>query len=103
LPHVQIAGSIYFVTFRLKDSLLKVALEKLAEETARINELPKDETAFEHRRWFGKFDEHLDWALSGEAFLQNKQVADLIAESIHHRDGKVYDLYSFCIMPNHVH
>jgi putative transposase len=103
LPHIQIAGSTYFVTFRLKDSLPKDALEKLAEETARIKELPKDEVALEYRRWFGKFDEYLDQASSGETFLQYEQVANLVAESIHYRDGKVYDLYSFCIMPNHAH
>ncbi|HMB25148.1 MAG TPA: transposase, partial [Anaerolineales bacterium] len=33
----------------------------------------------------------------------NDGVASLIAEAIHYRDAKVYDLISFCIMPNHVH
>ena len=103
LPHIQIAGSTYFVTFRLKDSLPKDALERLAEETAKIKKLPKDEADIEHRAWFGKFDEYLDRVLSGEAFLKNEQVANLIAKSIHYRDGKVYDLVAFCIMPNHVH
>jgi REP element-mobilizing transposase RayT len=103
LLHIQIAGSTYFVTFRLKDSLPKDALEKLAEETSRIKELQKDKAALEYRRWFGKFDGYLDQASSGETFLQNEQVANLIAESIHYRDGKVYELYSFCIMPNHAH
>ena len=103
LPHIQIAGSTYFVTFRLKNSLPKDALEKLTAETARIKELTKDVSEFEHRRWFGKFDDYLDRVICGEAFLNNEQVAALIANSIHYRDGKVYDLVAFCIMPNHVH
>lgn len=103
LPHIQIAGSTYFVTFRLKDSLPKDVLEKLAEETARIKELPKDETDLGYRRRFRKFDDYLDRVLCEETFLKNEQVADLVAESIHYRDGKVYDLVAFCIMPNHVH
>jgi len=103
LPHIQIAGSTYFVTFRLKNSLPKDALERLAEETERIKELPKDETEIEYRRWFGKFDDYLDQVICGEPFLKNGQVADLISESVHYRDGKVYDLLAFCIMPNHVH
>jgi putative transposase len=103
LPHIQIAGSTYFVTFRLKDSLPKDALAKLAKDTARSKELPRDKTELDYRRWFGKFDDYLDRFLCGETFLKNEQVADLVAESIHYRDGKVYDLIAFCIMPNHVH
>lgn len=103
LPHIQIAGSTYFVTFRLMDSLPKVALEKLTEETARIKKLPNDEAELEHRRWFEKFDNYLDRILSGQEYLKNEQIADLVAESIHYRDGKVYELCAFCIMPNHVH
>ena len=103
LPHIQIAGSTYFVTFRLKDSLPKDALEKLAEETVRIKKLPKDAADLGYRRWFGKFDDYLDQVMCGETFLKNEQIADSVAEAIHYRDGKVYDLIAFCIMPNHVH
>lgn len=103
LPHIQIAGSTYFVTFRLKDSLPRDAFEKLAEETARIIKLQNGDADLEHLRWFGKFDEYLDRALCGEEYLKNEQIADLIAESIHYRNGKVYGLDAFCIMPNHVH
>ena len=103
LPHIQIAGSTYFVTFRLKNSLPKDALEKLAEEAEKIRKLPNDKAELEHRRWFGKFDDYLDKVSCGETYLKNEQIADLVAESIHYRDGKVYDLVAFCIMPNHVH
>jgi len=41
--------------------------------------------------------------LRGEAFLKNEQVADLVAEALHYRDGKVYTLDAFTIMPNHSH
>lgn len=103
LPHIQIAGSTYFVTFRLINSLPKEALEKLAEETASIKKLPKDNVDLEQRRWFGKFDDFLDRVLCGEAHLKNEQIAELVAEAIRYRDGKVYDLEAFCIMPNHGH
>jgi putative transposase len=103
LPHIQIAGSIYFVTFRLKDSLPKEALEKLAEETAKIKKLSNNEVGLAHKRWFGKFDEYLDRILCEQEYLKNEGVADLVAESIYYRDGKVYDLVAYCIMPNHVH
>ena len=103
LPHIQIAGSTYFVTFRLANSLPKEALEKLAEETDRIKKLPPDQIDQEQRRWFGKFDDYLDRALCGEAFLKNEKVADIVAEALQYRDGKVYTLEGFTIMPNHGH
>ncbi len=42
-------------------------------------------------------------AQSGSFWLRDLQIADLVAESLHHRDGRVHDLDAFCIMPNHVH
>lgn len=103
LPHIQVNGATYFITFRLINSLPVNVLEKLAEESERIKKLPKDKIYLKQRRWFGKFDDYLDQALKGEVHLQNEPIADLVAEAIHYRNGKVYDLLSFCIMPNHVH
>lgn len=78
-------------------------LEKLREETEWINKLPKDKIYLEQRRWFGKYDDSLDRALCGEVHLENEKISDLLVEAIHYRDGKVYDLIAFCIMPNHAH
>lgn len=103
LPHVQIAGATYFVTFRLKNSLPVEVLEKLSLESERIKRLPKEKFDVEQHRWFEKLDGYLDQALSGETFLKNEQIASLIAKAIYYRDTRVYDLISFCIMPNHVH
>lgn len=41
--------------------------------------------------------------LQGNLYLQNEYVTNKVAESIRFRDGKVYNLISYCIMPNHVH
>jgi putative transposase len=103
LPHIQIAGSTYFITFRLMDSLPLEALERLKEEKQKINRLPQNQKASAHQVWFEKYDEYLDQALHGNLFLKNEQIADMTAESILFRDGKNYDLISYCIMLNHVH
>ena len=103
LPHIQVASSTYFVTFRLKDSLPVEVLEKLAEESKRIKQLPADEIDAAERRWFGNYDEYLDRVLCGEAFLKNEQVAEIVAEAIHHRDSKVYTLEAFTLLHNHGH
>lgn len=39
----------------------------------------------------------------GPRWLTELRVAGLVADSLHHRDGRVYRLDAFCIMPNHVH
>lgn len=103
LPHIQIAGATYFITFRLANSLPREALDKLTEERQRINKLPESQKESAHRAWFTKYDDSLDQALHGNLFLKNEQVADMVAESLRFRDGKIYDLISYCIMLNHVH
>jgi REP element-mobilizing transposase RayT len=40
---------------------------------------------------------------SGPHWLKESELADQVAESVHYRDGKVYDLMAFCVMPNHLH
>lgn len=57
----------------------------------------------EENRWFEKFDNYLDKALCGERYLTDPQIANTVAEATYYRDNKIYDLISFCIMPNHVH
>ena len=37
------------------------------------------------------------------ARLADPRIASLVAESIHYRDGKDYDLVAYTIMPNHMH
>ncbi|MGQ0762900.1 MAG: hypothetical protein ACT4OT_12920 [Acidobacteriota bacterium] len=36
-------------------------------------------------------------------WLAEPPVADLVTDALHHRDGRVYRLDAFSIMPNHVH
>ncbi|MBV6449725.1 MAG: hypothetical protein MHPDNHAH_00438 [Anaerolineales bacterium] len=103
LPHIQIAGATYFITFRLANSLPKEALDKLAQEKRKIIELPDTQKESTHRAWFALYDDYLDKVLYGDLYLKNEQIANVVAEAIQFRDGKVYDLISYCIMLNHVH
>lgn len=100
---MQVAGATYFITFRLINSLPIEALDKLAEEKEKINRLPESRKGSAHQAWFAKYDDYLDKALQENPYLQNEQIANMVAESIQFRDGKAYDLTAYCIMPNHVH
>ncbi len=112
LPHIQPPGATLFITFRLAGSIPAEVLQQLRVEADRVEAIlacipdpqKRAERAYlEQRRLFGKWDTALDMARSGPFWLRDPQIADLVAESLHHRDGRVYDLVAYCIMPNHVH
>ncbi len=112
LPHFQPPGAILFITFRLKGSLPRAVLDELREMRARVERslerigdpLERARQAdLEARRLFGKWDAALHTVRQGPRWLEEPRVARIVVESLHYRDGKVYDLYAFCVMPNHVH
>lgn len=35
--------------------------------------------------------------------MNHPRIADLVARSLMHFDGKRYELHAWCVMPNHVH
>ncbi len=112
LPHIQPEGATLFVTFRLANSLPREVIDKLKAEREdaekKIRQITnsterEDQHRLAERRFFGKWDDALDSLASGEKYLAKPQVADLVADSLHYRDGKVYDLEAFSSMPNHGH
>lgn len=125
LPHIQPVGATFFVTFHLAGSLPRSVLQQrrmedsqLAAEKARLLKLQSDvrpssskhitpEQKRQHRewkrQWFRKFEKILDNAESGPVWLKDDRIAEMVAESLHYRDGKVYSLDAYCIMANHVH
>ena len=121
LPHWQPPEATLFVTFRLDGSLPEAVLEEWRIEKKRLEmtllrwaaiSLPGTQPDPEavaaekltfHRRWFKKFEAALDGATTGPMWLQEERVAAIVREALHHRDGSVYRLDAFCIMPNHVH
>ena len=112
LPHIQPPDATLFVTIRLTGSIPRAVLERLkmeAEEreeqlkqTAVSAELPR---LFyeEQKRQFGRFDAVLDKAETGPFWLGRPEIARMLVEAIHYRDGKVYDLDAFTVMSNHAH
>ncbi|MYA68703.1 hypothetical protein F4009_21085 [Candidatus Poribacteria bacterium] len=125
LPHIQTPGATLFVTFQLAGSIPQHVLaqwrtEKLQfeKEKSRLLRLQNDSESASRqhrhsaeknkhlewkRQWFRKFEKTLDSAESGPVWLKDNRIAKEIARSLHHRDGKMYCLDSYCIMSNHVH
>ncbi len=112
LPHYQPPGSTVFVTFRLANSLPVEVIRRLMEEAARIDReldrisdsaMKSQQAYVEHRRMFAKWDTELDTSSYGPHWLRDRQVASLVAEGLHYRDGKAYALDGYSLMPNHAH
>ena len=112
LPHIQPPGATLFVTFRLVDSLPAEVQQRLINEAERaeqaLNQITDEgerrrQAYRDQKRLFARWDEALDNATAGPHWLRQPKVAQLVAEGLHYRHGRVYDLDTFCIMSNHVH
>ncbi len=111
LPHWQPQGAVFFITFRLKNSLPYEVITSLREERERaksaLENIPESKRAkqnyLDEHRYFGKWDAYLDKAESGPRWLSQPEIAEIVKEALCYRDGKVFDLHAYCIMSNHVH
>ncbi len=104
LPHIQPKGATLFVTFRLAGSLPRAVIERLQVEYEADKEVAttKGDEYVAGKRYFGRFDTQLHTS-TGPHFLKQPALAQLVADSIHYRDKRVYRLDAFTILSNHVH
>jgi REP element-mobilizing transposase RayT len=88
LPHWTKESATYFVTFRLRDSLPSFVAKRIISEKGN-----KSHVAIER---------YLD-ECHGECLLRDPAHARVVANAIEHFHGVRYELYAYCVMPNHVH
>ena len=112
LPHFQLAGATIFVTFRLAGSLPIKLLQSLDEEkrlmSSRIEKIADPSARREaitqgNKLLFGRWDSALGTSKTGNNWLSDTKVAEIVWEAIHGQNGVNYVLDACCIMPNHVH
>ncbi len=88
LPHADLIGYYQFLTFRTHDSideyLTRISNENISTSLKQY-----------------KADEYLDCSLKG-AYLNGK-VLVYLSNFLKEKDGELYDLVAFSIMPNHLH
>ena len=107
LPHVRQENVVYFVTFRLGDSLPaeRVAeLQENRERWLRANPPPhnQDQDRDYRRIWTVRIENLLD-AGYGDCVLRDAECREILETTLRHDDGATYRLGSFVIMPNHLH
>lgn len=101
LPHWQVDEAVYFVTFRLRDSLPReVAFQLREERELLLRKARPVERAQLDRAFALRLDRHLD-AGGGACLLRAH--GELVAGALKHFDRARYELHAWCVMPNHVH
>jgi leucyl-tRNA synthetase/REP element-mobilizing transposase RayT len=107
LPHWQQDAKLYFVTWRLADSL---PADKLREWTCQrdawLAQHPEPWSATTEQEYHETFSKSIDhWldAGGGDCLLKDPAIAAIVADALRHFDGDRYLMDSFVVMPNHVH
>ncbi|WP_035563084.1 transposase [Hymenobacter sp. IS2118] len=113
LPHILPPGGTVFITFRLAGSIAAVVVQRLADERERaIAEacvqlaLPqaRAKAVYDIRKaHFARYDAVLDRAADGPTWLNDKRIANLVAQEILRLDELDIIVLAYCIMANHVH
>lgn len=107
LPQLDQPGAIYFVTFRLADSVAQRVLKRWLHEREgwrRSHPEPWDEgTSQEYRSLFTvQMERWLD-AGHGNCVLREERCRKELTERLLFKHGIDYDLGDWVMMPNHVH
>ena len=112
LPHLELPDVDYFLTFRLAGSLpTPVARQsvielqgraqvRLSTKPGRAPQLPTPTYRLHRIR---NFEQIVHPGAPGPRWLADPEVASIVKEALHYRDGKQFTLYAYSIMSNHVH
>ncbi len=110
LPHLQIPGQIFFVTwllegiFNTENRAGNKPLNHHRRFTSRSSGTEPDgplKTGL--TKEFKTFDDGLDHLKPGKYILTNPVIAEIIAHSVKYWNNIRIDLITYCIMSNHVH
>lgn len=107
LPHWQQDGAVYFVTFRLGDSVPQHLLRQWTEEKAvwlRLHPPPWTRAVEReyHARFTAAMERWLD-AGHGACVLREPKYAEIVAETLRYFEEQRCVQWAWVVMPNHVH
>ena len=109
LPHWEVDDGLYFVTFRLDDSIPKAVedalhgeLERELTRIRRSKDNDLDLNAFKHEFYLTRIEPILDKG-RGACWLRKPRIARMMMEALEYYDGDRYRLYAYVVMGNHVH
>jgi len=112
LPHYVPEEGVFFITSRLAGPLPKNIIKKTLEQKEerkryysgiKYLKIRRQKYIENQKLYFYEFDNVLDVFSNGPFWLANHKIASIVVEALHYRDQKVYDLYAYSIMSNHIH
>ena len=111
LPHYQPESGIFFITYRLNFDLPLEIIEKLTQQKQEFsrrervfkNKNEKSEKIDFEKQQFYLIDNYLGLCKNGQKYLSNPNIAQIVKDSLFFMNKEQYELYCFCVMPNHVH
>ena len=107
LPHFQPERGTFFLTYRLFGSIPKSVLKEFQEHFQKIKYSQRNISSRRFQRlraaYFQRLDNVLDKQLNEPYWLQDNRIAQIVYDSLLFNDAKEYELWSFSLMPNHVH
>jgi REP element-mobilizing transposase RayT len=113
LPHWIPEGAMFFITFRLANSLPINIIQELEAEREREKKIVRakfsgaqqyEELYKLDKKHFGHFDAWLDRCVEeSPRWLADEKIAQIVADEIHNLDGERYALVAYCLMSNHAH
>src|SRR4030095_3330286 len=107
LPHFQPENGTFFLTYRLFGSIPMAIIKEFKERYGKIKHSRQTLSSRRFQRlnaaYFQRFDSFLDKELNEPYWLKDERIAKIVYDSLLFNDSKQYDLWSFSIMPNHVH
>lgn len=107
LPHWTCDGVIYWVTFRLADSLPQTKLKEWKTEREYwLQHNPKPWNDAQFAEYNQRFGERLEIWLNagyGSCVLERPEIREVVQTSLLRYDGERFHIHATVIMPNHVH
>ncbi len=107
LPHWTQGGVIYFVTFRLADSLPAIKLGEFNEQKrCWLAQNPPPRTEHQIKEYRRNFSQRLHRWLDagyGTCVLARPEISQLAESVLNYFNGQRYVLGEHVVMPNHVH
>jgi REP element-mobilizing transposase RayT len=105
LPHWEVAEGRYFVTIHLAGAIPRQGQDRIHHLAAEYERLAQNDLGGRlkvQRQIFAEMERWLDQA-ERATHLRNGDVARIVMEAIAHRQGTVWNLFEYVIMPNHIH
>jgi REP element-mobilizing transposase RayT len=110
LPHWTLENGIYHARFRLFDSLpAKIRNDLAVEKEAlyvKIHNPASNLTIGEKKKFAALYTENVEKLIDaghGACWLKEDPIAEIVVGVLNFFNDQRYKLYSWCIMPNHVH